>query len=197
MLSNLEIREQVIQAMDLIEKNTSRTIWRTSMRIHDLIILENPDWQDNTFLKHRQNYLHLLFRFCFGDSITAIRKPELQQLWEKYEESVFEPVLFWDIYMLPSTALMIPEKMKWLIYPYTPVNVRLILKERRMFHCMKQGLNFDEANMTTEVILPEERESSIQNFIRNGMMIWNIFYKYPHGTKDKKDESLPQLPAYI
>lgn len=192
-----EILNQASQAMALIEENTSRTIWRTSMRIHDLIILSKPDWQNNTYLLLRQNFLHLLYNFCFGDSITAIRTPELQQLWEKYEESIFEPILFWDIYLLPSMTLTIPEKAKWVIYPYTPINVRSILKERQMFHFMKQGLNFNEANIVSEKVLPGERDVSVQELIKNGMHIWNIFYKYPHGSNDKKEESLPQIPAYI
>lgn len=197
MLSKQEIRNQASQAYDLIEANTSRTIWKTSMRIHDLIILSNTNWQNNLFLLHRQNFLYLLYNFCFGDNITAIRTPELQQLWENYEESVFEPTLFWDIHILPSKHLELPEKTKWKLYPYTPVDVRSILTERRMFYFMKQGLDFDDANKATGEISPEDRAMSIQELIKNWMSIWNIFYKFPHGSNDKEEESLPQLPAYI
>jgi hypothetical protein len=80
MLSKIEIREQISQAIQLIEENTNKTIWRTSMRIHDLIILSNPNWQNNQFLVHRENFLYLLYSFCFSDSITAIRTPGVQQL---------------------------------------------------------------------------------------------------------------------
>lgn len=197
MLSKTEIREQISQAIDLIEKNTNRTIWRTSMRIHDLIILSNPTWENNQFLVHRQNFLYLLYNFCFSNSITAIAMPGVQQLWEKYEESIFEPTLFWDIHIEPQKDFEHPEKTRWILYKYTPIDVRSILTERRMFHFMKQWLNFEDANMATGAINPNERAAIVQEFINNGMLVWNIFYKYPHGANDKKSESLPQLPAYI
>lgn len=197
MLPKYEIREQASQAVELIEKNTSKTIWRTSMRIHELIILENPNWKNNIFLMHRQNFLHLLHRFCFGDSFTAIKTSEVYQLWERYEESEFEPTLFQDIYILPSKTLIIPERSQWSIYEYTPINVRQIIKERWMFHFMKQGFNFDEANTITDGITPEERDAIVQGFIKNGMIIWNIFYKQTTGSHDSSKEKLPELPATI
>ncbi len=189
MQTRKEIRDQASEAIDMIETYTHPTIWRTSMRIYEIIMLKNPNWQQNIFLLHRQNFLHLLFRFCFSDSINA----QTQISWERYEESQFEPITFEDINLIWG-KLEIPENVKWSIYKYIPVNVRLILMERKIFELLKKWYDFEDANSIANSIDPEERKDIVNKFTLNGMSQWNIFYKLVEwSNKNKEKDDLPAM----
>lgn len=192
-----KIQEQASQASNLINDNISKTVWRTSMRIHDLIKIQFPSWEENSFLKDRKIFLYFVLRFCFDDILSSVIRNELDQLWERYEESVFEPTLFQDIHTLPSNRINIPQKVKWIIYPYIPIDVRAILSERQMIRYMRKWLDFNRASELTEIMTPYERQNMVFEFIDKWMMRWNIFYKHIVGSKDNATDELPMLPATI
>lgn len=124
-------------------------------------------------------FLYLILSFTFSGSITTLKGKEIVDSWEKFEEADIGPILYTDLLWLEWNA------------EYAS------LVERIFQNWLVQWKNFEqiknEMSTNARFRLPE----LLQELNSWWLIKSNIFYKYPHGSSDKKNKSLPQLPAYI
>ncbi len=173
------ITEAASIAINAIEGQLDTKIWRTRLRIQELILIENPYLKKNPFIFDQKLFLYILLNFSFIGTIATLKREEIDNSWEKFEEADIEPILYTDLLGLEWNA------------EYTS------LIERIFQNWLVQWKDFEQIKDEMGIISPIYVPQLVQELHTKWLERSNIFYKYSHGTKDKEDESLPQLPAYI
>jgi hypothetical protein len=71
------ITEAASIAIDAIESQVDTKIWRTRLRIQELIVLNNPYLKKNPFITDQKLFLYLILSFVFSGSITTLKGNEI------------------------------------------------------------------------------------------------------------------------
>lgn len=66
------MKEAASIAVDAIDGQLDTKIWRTRLRIQELILTENPYLKNNIFIANQSLFLFILLDFCFMGSITTL-----------------------------------------------------------------------------------------------------------------------------
>lgn len=166
-------------AVDALEWKVDSRIWRTRLRIQELILTENPYLEKNPFIFDQKLFLFIILNFIFSWSITTLNSKQVFDSWEKFEEADFEPVLYDDLSRLQGNA------------EYAA------LVERIYQGWMVEWKEFGQIKSEMSIIARVQVPQLMAQLNTNWLVSSNIFYKLPHGSNDTNRTSLPQLPAYI
>lgn len=71
MLSDKELITHFTVAREYLETHTSETVWRTALRIHELIRMHCPFWKQNEALADEVKFSTLLYALCYEEELQA------------------------------------------------------------------------------------------------------------------------------
>jgi hypothetical protein len=187
----------VSETVDAIEKWTSRVTWRTSQRIHELVCKDVKNWQNNPFITNKGNFFYVLMQFCFSGSIATDFWRNIYSSSEHYEEWENEPILFEDIDSPKEDTLSKIEIVGTL--PRAPISRPIhLLNERFLVIHLKQWMNIELAKEKCRRYSLEDTAIFINMLKVDGLLLENIFYKYPIGRRDEENTTpIPMLPEMI
>ncbi len=173
------LEQHISDTVDLLEKVVDKTIWRTSLRIHECIMNTNDTDAENPFLHDRFQFLYFLLFMTSQGFVQMTTGRELYMSWERFEEALNEPVLYEDLEDL------------W------GLSARATLTEIIALECQRAGMNFDETKQKLSSINPSNIGVFFERLKRDGIPWANIFYKFPKGTHEEKGTVLPELPVCV
>lgn len=195
MLSDNELLSHVTIAREVIETHTSATVWRTAIRIHELIRVHFPFWKYNEALVDEVKFSSLLSSFCYEDEMTPMRARDIDG--EHFEEWHHEPILFWDA-QFPSKRFLNADWVKDVVPPFQRINVRGIIVQRELYRLLGEWLDFRAASEIVHKLHPQTREDYVLMFRNYGFTRWNIYYKRKDSSWNARNtHEFPKVPEMI
>ncbi|GAB0174134.1 MAG: hypothetical protein HHAS10_00130 [Candidatus Altimarinota bacterium] len=195
MLSDNDLFLHLCEARSLIESQTSTTVWRTSLRIHELIRMKFPHARSNEGIRDEVKFAQILASLCDEEELVGQKLPHL--MGERYEEGHHEPILLSDTQILKNGASEILTASS-IVPPFQRISVRGVIVQRELFRLMQEGYNFREASEIVYKLDPSIRDTYVTEFRTEGMSGGNIFYKRRISrSSPRRGKSLPKIPEVL
>ena len=170
-----DIQEQLVEALDLIEKTIGNKVYLTRTRIKEVLEKEYPGFKQNFYLAEPNALLFLLLWLQQSGNIEMVPGCTIYTS-ERFEESQYEPVLYEDI----------PDEQS-----------RTFFNEISFSDGFAKWKGFIQINAE----LMDHTQSTVLGLInilkKEGVTPHNVFYRRIDTPKNKKKEILPVLPITI
>lgn len=171
--------EEALIAKDALSRQVDTKIWRTRLRIQELILKSNPYLKSNNCIFNQKLFLSVILGGVFWWTIISLDGKQVENSWERFEEAEIEPVLYFDLLRLDWNALSAS------------------LVERIYQKWIVQWKNIEQINSEINII-SQFQVTQLQEQMRTVWLVEsNVFYRLIHEVNNKNDTSLPQLPAYV
>ncbi|MBP9812458.1 hypothetical protein KBC86_03685 [Candidatus Gracilibacteria bacterium] len=189
MLSDQELVSHFIIAREYLETHTSETVWRTALRIHELIRMHCPFWRQNEALADEVKFSTLLYSLYSEGEMSVHELDELAG--EFFEEGHHEPILFSDA-QFPTRKNMRLSSIPGIVPVFQRQNVRAIIVQRELKRLLDEGFSYREATDIVYKLQPQVRDAYVLGFRERGMSSGNLFYKKKSSSNGSI--ALPTLP---
>lgn len=195
MLSDNDLFLHLCEARSLIESQTSTTVWRTSLRIHELIRMKFPHARGNEAIRDEVKFAQILASLCDEEELIWQKLPHLMR--ERYEEWHHEPILLSDTQILKNGGSEIFTASS-IVPPFQRISVRGIIVQRELFRLMQDWYDFREASEMVYKLDPSIRDAYVTEFRTEWMSGGNIFYKRRSSWSSSRWwKSLPKIPEVL
>ncbi|MBC7503853.1 hypothetical protein H7169_02695 [Candidatus Gracilibacteria bacterium] len=167
------LQNQIQVALTALEMNLDPVIWRTKLRIQELMVMQNPTLTENIFITHLNHlFVLLIVGVSVGDFVLSTYG-EISE--ERYEEGESEPILIGDIPQAKTYGTAVE------------------FNERYYARGLLEGKLYPQIRHEIKNLGMSQQVAVIDNANEKGLIVNRVFYRRVDTPKNRTKTELPSL----